>query len=175
MARRRIIATDFDGTLVEHRYPKIGKELPYAFKTLLKLKEKGVRIMLWTMRGHPDLERFPHLDLHTGQYIPTDTLQEAIDFCKERGLEFDGVNLSPEQFSTSMKQYAHVYIDDAALGCPLTYEGYVDWKEVIKQLIRPAYLSLEDCKDIFEVETLNQVFDRLGIYHGHQIPNQHDI
>lgn len=151
MARARIVAVDFDGTLVEHRYPNIGKPLPFAFETLKTLKNNGIRLMLWTMRGHPDLSRFPHLDLHTGNYIPTDTLQEALDFCKEKGVEFDGINLSPEQFSTSNKQYAHCYIDDAALGCPLDENGYVDWSQVIVYLCKRGWLSIEQAKTILGI------------------------
>lgn len=158
--RPRILAIDFDGTLVEHKYPLIGRPLPYAFETLKALKQNGIRLMLWTMRGHPDLEKFPHLDLHTGEYIPQDTLQEALDFCKEQGVEFDGVNLSPEQFSTSHKQYAHCYIDDTNLGCPLTEDGYVDWKEVIRDLLSRGWLEY------------HQALELLGIYHGHTIPGR---
>lgn len=167
--RPRIVAVDFDGTIVEHKYPNIGKPLPYAFETLKKLRENGVRVFLYTMRGHPDLERFPHLDLHTGKFIPHDTLQEAIDFCKENGLEFDGINESPEQFSTSTKQYAHVYIDDSALGCPLTILGSVDWTRVIRLLLeKPGnYLTIQDCQEIFNVSTTGEVLSILGIYHGH--------
>ena len=167
MARARICAVDFDGTLVEHRYPAIGKPLPYAFETLKALKGNGIQLMLWTMRGHPDLNRFPHIDLHTGKYILTDTLQEAVDFCKEQGVEFDGVNLSPEQFSTSNKQYAHCYIDDAALGCLLTVDGFVDWEKVLHYLVLRKWVTPDQCWDI------------LGVYHGHQIPEapnpNHDL
>lgn len=150
------MATDFDGTIVEHRFPNIGKPLPYAFETLIKLREKGVRIFLWTMRGHPDLKRFPHINTHTGEYIPQDTLQEAVEFCRNRGLEFDGINESPEQFSTSPKQYAHIYIDDAALGCPLTLQGYVDWVAINYLLLRRGLLTLENCKEIFGADTEEQ-------------------
>lgn len=167
MSRKLIIGTDFDGTLVEHEYPNIGAPLPWAFETLRVLKKKGYRLMLWSMRGHPDLERFPHLDIRTGEYIPIDTLQEAVDFCRDQGVEFDGVNESPEQFSTSAKQYAHIYIDDTALGCPLVAPRKVDWIEVIKLLISAGCLSLEDCGEIFNVDTYDAVYDNLGIYHGH--------
>ena len=68
-----VIAVDFDGTIVEHRYPSIGKELPFAIETLLKLKEDGHRLILWTVRE--------------GKY-----LDEAIAFCRERGLEFYAIN-----------------------------------------------------------------------------------
>lgn len=142
-----IIATDFDGTLVEHRFPEIGEELPFAIKTLKKLQEKGHKVFLWTMRGHPDLSRFPHVHKDTGKFIVQDTLQEALDWCRERGLVFDGVNESPAQFSTSNKQYAALYIDDAALGCPVNQNG-VDWKEVINQLFKRGLLFSDDIVDI---------------------------
>ena len=64
-----IIAVDFDGTIVEHRYPSIGKEYPFAIETLRKLTEEGHRLILWTVRE--------------GQY-----LDDAVEFCRSRGLEF---------------------------------------------------------------------------------------
>ena len=33
-----IIAVDFDGTIVEHKYPHIGKEIPFAISTLKRLQ-----------------------------------------------------------------------------------------------------------------------------------------
>ena len=45
-----VIAVDFDGTIVEHRYPAIGKELPFAIETLQKLASEGHRLILWTVR-----------------------------------------------------------------------------------------------------------------------------
>ena len=118
-----IIAVDFDGTCCVHNYPEIGEENPYAIQTMKSLIENGYKIFLWTMRGHAkdiidDAQR--------------DTLQEALDWLKERGIYIKG-NISPAQFSTSPKQYAAIYIDDAALGCPLTkFKGHtvVDWLKV---------------------------------------------
>lgn len=143
----KIVAADFDGTIVQHRFPNIGEELPYAVATLKKLRENGHRVFLYTMRGHPDLSKYGHLNYETGEFIEQDTLQEALDWCKERGLVFDGVNRSPEQFSTSTKQYASVYIDDAALGCPLDKNG-VDWIRVMKLLVNQNLLSSEDVYEI---------------------------
>lgn len=118
-----IIAVDFDGTCCIHNYPEIGEENPYAIQTMKSLIENGYKIFLWTMRGHAkdiinDAQR--------------DTLQEALDWLKERGIYIKG-NISPAQFSTSPKQYAAIYIDDAALGCPLTkFKGHtvVDWLKI---------------------------------------------
>ena len=44
------IAVDFDGTIVRHRYPKIGEEIPFATQTLAMLAREGHRLILWTVR-----------------------------------------------------------------------------------------------------------------------------
>jgi len=68
-----IIAVDFDGTIVKHKYPSIGKEIPFAIKTLKLLQEKGHQIILWTYRSGKELD-------------------DAIQFCKKKGLTFHAVN-----------------------------------------------------------------------------------
>ena len=68
-----IIAVDFDGTIVEHKYPEIGRELPFAIETLKKLQQERHRLILWSVREGK-------------------LLQEAVDFCRERGLEFYGLS-----------------------------------------------------------------------------------
>ena len=68
-----LIAVDFDGTIVEHRYPEIGKEIPFAIETLKKLAAERHRIVLWSVREGK-------------------LLDEAVAFCRERGLEFYAVN-----------------------------------------------------------------------------------
>lgn len=161
--RTPIFAVDFDGTIVTHEFPRIGKELPHAKGVLQKLREKGYKVFLYTMRGHPDLSKYGHTNYQTGEYIPQDTLQEALDWCKERGIEFDGINKSPAQFSTSIKQYAACYIDDAALGCPVKYyperdSVAVDWEAVANQLQKLGYFTMED------------MLNALGVYHGHKKP-----
>lgn len=110
-----IAAIDFDGTLVEHMYPQIGAEVEGAFEWLDRLQSAGVKLILWTMRDGG-------------------TLAEAVEFCAERGIVFWGVNSNPGQhtWSASPKQYAHVYVDDAAAGCPLrtrpgSRRAFVDW------------------------------------------------
>ena len=44
------IAVDFDGTIVEHRYPEIGKEKPFAIDTLKKLIAQRHQLILWSVR-----------------------------------------------------------------------------------------------------------------------------
>ena len=125
---KKIIAVDFDGTIVSHMYPKIGIENPSAIRVLKKLIEQGHQLILWTIRsGEP--------------------LNEAVAYCEERGISFLGVNSNPNQSSwtTSPKQYANLYIDDAALGCPTQFDPntqrqWVNWRDVEAILIRTGYL-----------------------------------
>ena len=126
------IAVDFDGTIVEHEYPDIGKEVPGAIEWLLKWQAAGASLILWTMRcdSGPDGE----------------VLEDAVRWCRDRGVEFAGHNRNPAQhWSQSPKAYASVYVDDAAFGCPLvvTEEGrpYVDWS-----VVGPAVLKLLEAK-----------------------------
>lgn len=116
-----IIAVDFDGTLCEHKYPDIGREVPGAFAVLKELQAAGHRLILWTMRCDSPKEG--------------PVLTDAVRWCADRGVTFWGINCNPEQhtWSKSPKQYAHVYIDDAALGCPLVFgkgRPFVDWAAV---------------------------------------------
>ncbi|QCX52267.1 BT0820 family HAD-type phosphatase [Elizabethkingia sp. JS20170427COW] len=112
------LAIDFDGTIVEDAYPKVGQAKIFAFETLLKLQSEGYRLILWTYRS--------------GQ-----ALQDAIDFCKKNGLEFYAVNSSFEgeifdNETQSRKIDADLFIDDRNLG------GFPGWGEVyniIKQKI----------------------------------------
>ena len=103
------IAVDFDGTIVEHAYPAIGKEMMFAFQTLLELQKRGCLIILWTYR--------------TGK-----ELQEAVGFCRKNGLEFYAVNKNfPEEIfdeNISRKIIADIYIDDRNLG------GFPGWSQV---------------------------------------------
>ncbi|HDR04180.1 MAG TPA: hydrolase [Candidatus Marinimicrobia bacterium] len=105
-----IIAVDFDGTIVEHRYPEIGKEKLFAFETLLSLQKQKHKLILWTYRAGKELD-------------------EALSFCKENGLTFYAVNAnSPgEKYvegKISRKIYADLYIDDRNIG------GFPGWGEI---------------------------------------------
>lgn len=117
--RKLFIAVDFDGTLVEHAFPDIGRPVPMAFEWLRRFREYGVGLILWTMRSNSEREG-PVLD-------------EAVAECTRHGIEFDFVNEHPQEWTDSPKAYAHLYIDDAALGCPLTpgvagNRPMVDWR-----------------------------------------------
>lgn len=124
-----IIAVDFDGTIVEHRYPSIGRELPFAIETLKKLAEEGHRLILWTVREGRLLE-------------------EAISFCHERGLDFYAINRDyPEEdkeknnhFSRKLK--VDLWIDDRNLG------GLPDWGTIYEMVHHR--LSYEDLMRRYE-------------------------
>jgi len=122
------IAVDFDGTLVEDEYPNIGKEKLFAFETLLKLQEKGHRIILWTYRSGRSLE-------------------DAIRYCNERGVQFYAANKSfpEEKFDPnySRKINADLFIDDRNIG------GLIGWGEIYQLLIgeeKPAKTDLSKQK-----------------------------
>ena len=112
-----IIAIDFDGTIVEDAYPKIGKPILFAFETLKKLQEDGHRLILWTYRSG-------------------DKLEEAVKFCEENGIRFYAVNKSfpEEEFMNdiSRKINADLFIDDRNIG------GFPGWGEVYQLLTNTA-------------------------------------
>ena len=109
------IAVDFDGTIVEHRYPRIGREIPFATDTLKLLQQDQHRLILWSVREG-------------------ELLEEAVAWCKERGVEFYAVNRDyPEEKQQdcgySRKLKVDLFIDDRNLG------GLPDWG-LIYQMIK---------------------------------------
>ena len=107
------IAVDFDGTIVEHEYPEIGKELPFAIDTLKMLQKEGHQLILFTSREG-------------------ELLDAAVEFCRERGLEFYAVNSNQPDDAPSArhttKVIADVYIDDHNLG------GIPEWGDIYAML-----------------------------------------
>ncbi len=117
------IGLDFDGTVVDHRYPDIGEPAPRAIKWLKRWQQSGAKIILFSMRSN---------NSETGNL-----LNEAVQYLEKNGIRLYGVNRNPDQaeWTTSPKVYANVYIDDSAFGCPLIQpKGFarpcVDWKIV---------------------------------------------
>ena len=115
------IAVDFDGTIVTHEYPKIGRDIPFAIDTLKRLqKDFQVILVLWTVRE--------------GRL-----LDEAVDYCRERGLEFYAVNANyPEENEREQqprKLKADLFIDDRNLG------GLPDWGVIYQMIASGNYLQ----------------------------------
>lgn len=124
------IAVDFDGTIVEHAFPSIGKEQLFAFQTLKELNKRGYKLVLWTFRAGKELD-------------------EAVEFCRKNGVEFYAVNKSypEEEFddTISRKIDADIYIDDRNLG------GFPGWSAVW-QMLNPDNLRF----DAFPPQTTNR-------------------
>ena len=109
------IAVDFDGTIVTHEYPKIGKERTFATDTLKHLIKDGHKLVLWTVREG-------------------DLLDEAVNWCRERGVEFYAINRDyPEEerennnhFSRKLK--VDLWIDDRNIG------GIPEWGTIYRMV-----------------------------------------
>ncbi|MBR4952285.1 MAG: hypothetical protein IKY56_04750 [Alistipes sp.] len=123
-----VIAIDFDGTCVEHEYPSVGMDVEGAVETLRALNNKGHKLILFTMRSG-------------------DKLDKAVKWFKDRNIELWAVNENPEQkqWTESPKVFADVYIDDAALGCPIMFidgvrRPVINWRKVREWLEYHGYL-----------------------------------
>lgn len=120
-----IIAVDFDGTIVEHRYPFIGRVRPFAFETLEALQGKGHRLILWSHRSGQKLE-------------------EAVKFCRSHGIEFYAINKNfPEEIwegTDSRKILADIYIDDRNLG------GLPSWGEIYRMICPEEEIKIPEQK-----------------------------
>lgn len=124
-----IVAVDFDGTVVTHEYPNVGKDIG-AVPVLKALVENGHKIICFTMRGPGTKEE-----------------ADAKAWFEQNGIPLYGFNENPDQASwtQSRKVYGHIYIDDAALGCPLCWpeneRPFVDWAKVSLYLITRHLIS----------------------------------
>lgn len=123
------IAVDFDGTIVEHKYPAIGEEIPFAVDTLKMLIRDRHKLILWSVReGH--------------------LLDEAVEWCRERGIEFYAVNKDyPEETTDNNQHFSRklkvdIFIDDRNLG------GLPDWGTIYRMVSRRKTWN-----DIFEEDS----------------------
>lgn len=109
------IAVDFDGTIVEHRYPEIGKEIPFAVATLKQLIREGHLLILWSVREG-------------------ELLDEAVEWCRAKGIEFYAVNSDyPDEDETLSKKISRklkvdLFIDDRNVG------GLPDWGVIYEMI-----------------------------------------
>ena len=132
------IAVDFDGTIVEHEYPEIGKEKLFAFLTLKELAKKGARLILWTFRTGKELD-------------------DAVEFCRKNGVEFYAVNKNyPEEImneTVGRKIDADIFIDDRNIG------GFPGWSEVW-QMLSPFEAEQREAERKISSKPVN-IFKRL--------------
>ena len=125
------IAVDFDGTIVEHKYPEIGKEIMFAFQTLRALQEEKHQLILWTYRSGKELDA-------------------AVEYCRRNGVVFYAINSSypEEEFDEdydSRKIDADLFIDDRNIG------GLPSWGEIYQMINPHEAPSLEE-----ELKSLSQ-------------------
>ncbi len=128
-----ILALDFDGTCVTHEYPDIGKDVD-AVKWLRYFIKNNIKIILWTMRSDKPDEPY---------------LTHAVGWFNKNNIPLFAINQNPDQksWTTSPKAYAHAYLDDAAIGCPLYYprngnRPYVNWDKAGELLCEKFKLKI---------------------------------
>jgi hypothetical protein len=122
-----VVAVDFDGTCVYHDFPEIGEAVPDAIFALKLMVQAGAQLVLYTMRADTDKRK---------------CLTEAIGWFITHDIPLLGVNINPTQreWTTSPKVYANLYIDAAAVGCPLAFDKtrhrrpFVYWRAVLEYL-----------------------------------------
>lgn len=137
-----VIAVDFDGTIVEHKYPEIGEERPFATDVLKKLIADRHKLILWTMRNG-------------------ELLDEALDWCRERGVEFYAVNsISHDRLKEERSKYlsykldADLFIDDRNVG------GLPSWTDIYNIITkRKSY------EQILRDRVLDEVDERFNAPH----------
>jgi len=138
-----VIAVDFDGTIVEHAYPEIGKPIPFALAVLKKLQqEEHHTLLLWTVREG-------------------DLLQEAVDYCSKNGLEFDAVNKNypeEEEGVEARKLIADVYIDDKNIG------GLPEWGTIYNTIVSGSiyFQDIDDYVSDNKPQKKKNLFTKLG-------------
>lgn len=112
------VALDFDGTMVRHEFPKVGKDI--GAETVLKelINSFDVQYILFTMRDAKYLE-------------------DAVQWFKDKNIPLFGINTNPTQksWTKSPKAFADIYIDDLGIGIPTKKDQdykvpYVDWQKL---------------------------------------------
>jgi len=148
------IGLDFDGTVVTHEYPNMGKEVPHCIETLKRITDAGGKLILITMRSGK-------------------SLAEAVAYLNDRDVPLYGINSNPQQYlySKSPKIYANIYIDDAALGCPLmnsalSDHAHVNWLEVEKY-----FFPKIGEKPVLSVLMNTPVYDEVPVYQPNKFMN----
>jgi hypothetical protein len=138
------IAIDFDGTCVTHEYPRLGRDIG-AVPVLQELVNNGHQLILFTMRSD-----ISEAEKNNGEMLigAGNYLTDAINWFKRNNIPLYGIQKNPTQntWTTSPKAYADLYIDDSALGCPLTMSleeprAFVDWVKVREMLKKSGIIK----------------------------------
>ena len=157
-----LISVDFDGTCVTHEFPETGKNVG-AEIVLRAFVKAGHKIICLSMRSNE------HKDT-----VNIDTIKAIKDWFKKERIKLYAINDNPAQtsFSNSRKVFAHIYIDDQFLGCPLTFNvqysdrAFVDWFGVTYHLFVDGFLSGEETKEVMSEleETYPELYTEENCY-----------
>jgi hypothetical protein len=128
------ICIDFDGTCTSYAFPEVGKSIG-AEKVLKQLVAKGHKLILFTMRSNKRGNKSNDPEI---QDIDGNFLDSAIEWFRKNNIKLYGIQTNPDQatWTESPKAYGHMYIDDAALGCPLKFDKnisdrpFADWEKI---------------------------------------------
>ena len=115
-----LIAVDFDGTIVTHKYPAIGEEIPFAVDTLKMLRQDGHKLILWSVREG-------------------ELLDAAVQWCHERGLEFYAVNRDyPEETTDNNPHFSR------KLKVDVIYQMIKNrhtWNDVVDEILSQSHMG----------------------------------
>lgn len=166
MKKSLIFILDFDGTVVSHEFPMIGKEIG-AIPVLKKMVKAGHRLILHTMRS--DNMDIPITnDQDETDRLRGDFLSEAVNWFKDNDIPLWGIQENPDQnvWTTSDKPHGDFCIDDRNIGVPLTHDKalsknpFVNWKRIeewlevngiIPETCKHCGSEGDICKDICDV------------------------
>lgn len=157
MNKRKIIAVDFDGTIVEDNFPHIGKIKQEVLNKIKKWKAEGHTIIIWTCR--------------TGEF-----LDKAKKFLDKHNIPYDAINENCNNpfgdKQNPRKVYAHIYLDDKALNVAdlegfnidtLNWDNQSEIEEDIKTLKSMLYRVYKINPDLVDIEKVEQITKKYNI------------
>ena len=144
----RVIAVDFDGTIVSDEYPEIGKEIPSAVDVLKRLSnDVRFRLILWSSRE--------------GKY-----LDAAVEWCRNQGIEFYAVNRNHPEEQISDETYRRKIIASYYIDNHNWPGGTPDWQHIRRFFIAPEEYSRFESDKIrqktIDIEDEKNIFIRFG-------------
>jgi len=132
------IVVDFDGTVVTHEYPMMGKDIG-SVPVLKELVANGHQLILFTMRSD--------MGVKSGKF--KSGLTDAVNWYKENDIPLFGIQTNPTQheWTDSPEAYGQLIIDDAAAFAPLKLDlthsnrPFIDWVIMRDELIRTGWIK----------------------------------
>lgn len=128
---QKVIALDFDGTLCERAWPGIGAPKWPVIRAALEEQRQGALLILWTTREGEELD-------------------EALTWCKDVGLNLDGVNTSAQSWKDAYqndprKIGATEYWDDRAVDVAI-----IETRQMLKEETRRRQAAWNTAKRAYQ-------------------------